>query len=135
MSRKIGVSKTEMLHMRAEGLSNKDIANLLEIHPSTVYNYIGPQGGRMDDLVAFAELKTATTETPKEELKAVPKAAESLKRVYETLKSADGAFRADVDYENKCVAMFDGTMTFEQVAELAIFVVGLASRIENEVKN
>ena len=45
MARKIGVSKSEMLQMRAEGLSNKDIANLLEVHVATVYNHIGPQGG------------------------------------------------------------------------------------------
>lgn len=45
MARKLGVSVSEMLHMREQGLSNKDIANLLEISYPTVLRYIGPQGG------------------------------------------------------------------------------------------
>lgn len=45
MAKKVGVSTREMLQMREQGLSNRDIANLLEIHIATVYNHIGPQGG------------------------------------------------------------------------------------------
>ena len=45
MARKLGISKSEMLQMRAQGLSNRDIAKCLDIHYATVYNYIGPQGG------------------------------------------------------------------------------------------
>ena len=45
MAKKIGISKSEMLQMREQGLSNKDIANLLEISVATVFRYIGPQGG------------------------------------------------------------------------------------------
>lgn len=135
MARKIGVSKSEMLRMRAEGLSNRDIAKCLDIHFATVYNYIGPQGGRMENLAAFNDSKPDKVEIPKAEAKSVPKAAESLKRAYEIVTSADGTFRAEIDYEEKCVAVFDCTIPFEQLADLAIFVVGLASRIENEIKN
>ena len=45
MARKLGVSKNEMLQLREQGYSNKDIANLLEIHYATVHRYIGAQGG------------------------------------------------------------------------------------------
>jgi DNA-binding CsgD family transcriptional regulator len=45
MAHKIGISKSEMLRMREQGLSNRDIAKCLDIHFATVYNYIGPQGG------------------------------------------------------------------------------------------
>lgn len=135
MSRKIDVSKSEMLRMRAEGLSNKDIAKCLEIHPATVYNYIGPQGGRMDNLAAFAEPKPKAVETPKEEPKAVPKAVDNLKSVYEVIASVDGEFRAEVDWENGCVSIFDTTVSFEQLEGLAIFIVCLASKIEKSVKN
>lgn len=135
MARKIGVSKSEMLRMREEGLSNRDIARCLEIHPATVYNYIGPQGGRMEGLAAFDEPKPQKVETPTEEPKAVPKAMENLKSVYEVIASADGEFRAEVDWESQCVSVMDYTVSFEQLEALAIFVVCLAQKIEKSVKN
>lgn len=131
MASKIGVSKSEMLRMRAEGLSNKDIAKLLEIHPATVYNHIGPQGGRMENLAAFNEQKPEKLEVPKGEQKASPKAVDSLEMVYEVVKSADGTYRAELDYESKCVSVLDSTIEFDQLAELATFVIGLASRVNN----
>lgn len=72
MARKLGVSKSEMLQMREQGLSNRDIARILEIHRATVYNYIGKQGVRMDTLAAFDEPKPKEVETPKDETKAPP---------------------------------------------------------------
>ena len=131
MAKKIEVSRSEMLHMREQGLSNKDIANLLEIGPATVYRYIGAQRGRMENLAAFNEPKSEKVETPKEEQKPAPKAVDSLEMVYEIVKSADGSFRAEVDYESKCVSILDCTIAFEQLGELATFIIGLASRINN----
>lgn len=131
MAHKIGVSKSEMLQMREQGLSNRDIAKLLEIHVATVYNHIGPQGGRMDNLAAFDEPKPKEVETPKEEQKPSHRAVDSLEMVYEVVKSGDGTFRAELDYESKCVAILDSTIEFEQLAELATFIIGLASRVDN----
>ena len=131
MAHKIGVSKSEMLRMREQGLSNRDIAKCLDIHFATVYNYIGPQGKRMDNLAAFDEPKPKEVETPKEEQKPSPRAVDSLEMVYEVVKSADGTFRAELDYESKCVAVLDSTIEFAQLAELATFIIGLASRVDN----
>ena len=131
MAKKIGVSKSEMLRMREQGLSNRDIAKCLEIHVATVYNHIGPQGGRMDNLAAFDEPKSKEVETPKEEKKPSPRAVDSLEMVYEVVKSGDGTFRAELDYESKCVAILDSTIEFEQLAELATFIIGLAGRVDN----
>ena len=131
MAKKIGVSKSEMLRMRAEGLSNKDIANLLEIHVATVYNHIGAQGKRMDNLAAFEEQKPEKMELPKAEEKPQPRAVDSLEMVYEIIKSADGTFRAEVDYETKCVSILDSTIEFAQLAELSTFIIGLAGRVNN----
>lgn len=131
MARKIGVSKSEMLRMREEGLSNRDIAKCLGIHPATVYNWIGPQGSRMENLAAFNEPKTEKVETPKEERKPSPRAVDSLEMVYEVVKSGDGTFRAELDYESKCVAILDSTIDFAQLAELATFIIGLAGRVDN----
>ena len=131
MAHKIGVSKSEMLRMREQGLSNRDIARLLEIHHATVYNYIGPQGGRMENLAAFDEHKPEKVETPKGEQKPAPRAVDSLEMVYEVVKSMDGSFRAELDYESKCVAILDSTIGFEQLAELATFIIGLAGRVNN----
>lgn len=131
MAHKLGVSKSEMLRMREQGLSNRDIANLLEIHIATVYNHIGPQGVRMDNLAAFDEPKPKEVETPKKEQKPSPRAVDSLEMVYEVVKSAVGTFRAELDYESKCVAILDSTIEFAQLAELATFIIGLAGRVNN----
>lgn len=133
MARKINdISKGEMLRMRAEGLSNRDIAKLLDVHYATVYNYIGPQGGRMDNLAAFDEPKRKEVETPKEEPKAAPKAVDSLEMVYEVVKSANGTFRAELDYENKCLSIGENVYDLDHLAELATFIIGLASRMEQK---
>lgn len=131
MAKRIGVSKSEMLQLREQGFSNKDIANLLEIHHSTVCRYIGPQGGRMESLAAFQKPKEKKPELPEEERKPTPRAIDSLEMVYEIVKSADGTYRAELDYENKCVSIFDYTLAFDQLAELSTFIIGLAGRVNN----
>lgn len=131
MARKIGVTKSEMLQMREQGLSNKDIAKCLDIHVATVYAYIGKQGGRMESLAAFEEQKPEKLELPKAEEKPSPRAVDSLEMVYEILKSADGTYRAEVDYETKEVFILDYSIQFDKLAELATFIIGVASRVNN----
>ena len=131
MARKIGVSKSELLQMREQGLSNKDIAALLEISVATVFRHIGAQGGRMESLAAFDGSKEKKVEVPEEEQKPAPKAIDRLEMVYEIVKSADGSFRAELDYESKCVSVLDSTISFEQLAELSTFIIGLTGRVNN----
>lgn len=85
----------------------------------------------MENLAAFDEPKKKEVETPKEEPKLRPKAIDSLEMVYEVVKSGDGTFRAELDYESKCVSILDYTIEFNQLAELATFIIGLAGRVEN----
>lgn len=133
MARKIDdISKGEMLRMRAEGLSNRDIAKCLDIHYATVYNYIGPQGGRMDNLAAFDEPKPKKVETPKEDPKPSPKAVDSLGVVAETVRSANGVYQAQIEYELEVVEVLGSTISFGGLAELATFIIGLASRVEQK---
>ena len=135
MSKKCGVTKSEMLQMREQGLSNRDIAKCLEISYATVCRYIGPQGGgRVEGLAAFKEGKLEEVESPKEEQKASPKAVDSLEMVYEVVKSADGSYSAEVDYESKCVSILDSTVEFDRLAELATFIIGLAGRVGSHEK-
>lgn len=126
------ISKGEMLRMREQGMSNRDIAKCLDIHYATVYNYIGKQGKRMENLAAFNEPKPEKVELPTEETKAPPKAVDSLEMVYEIVKSADGNYKAEIDYENKCISFQGDTIAFEQLAELATFIIGLTSRIQSK---
>ena len=135
MAKKIGVSASEMLRMREQGLSNKDIANLLEISYQTVLRYIGPQVGHMDNLRAFSKPNEKPVEIPTEEKKASPRAVDRLEMVYEIVKSADGTFRAELDYETKSISILDSTFTFDQLAELSTFIIGLTGRVENRQKN
>lgn len=133
MARKINdISKSEMLRMRAEGLSNRDIAKCLDIHYATVYNYIGPQGGRMDNLAAFDEPKPKEVETPKEEPKTAPRAVDSLVAIAETVRSANGVYQAQIEYELEVVEVLGSTISFDGLAELATFIIGLASRMEQK---
>lgn len=132
MGRKVGVSRNEMLELRKQGLSNKDIANVLEISAATVFRYIGAQGWRMESMAAFNEPKPEKVEIPPEEAKPPHRAVDSLEMVYEVVKSADGTYKADVDYESKCVSILDSIVAFDQLAELATFIIGLASRVEQK---
>lgn len=121
-----------MLKMREEGLSNADIANCLEISAQTVYRYIGAQGKRMDTLAAFAKPKAEpdeqrATEAPKPS----PRAVDTLELAFESVKSAEGSFRADLDYEDKCLSLFGSTISFDKLPELVTFVVGLTGRVNN----
>jgi hypothetical protein len=52
--------------------------------------------------------------------------------VYEVVKSADGTYRAEVDYESKCISILDSIIEFDQLAELATFIIGLASRVQSK---
>lgn len=130
MAKKIGVSRNEMLELRKQGLSNADIANLLEISKATVFRWIGPQGCHMDSLAAFSEPKTEKVETPKEETKTHPKAVDTLKTVYEVIHSANGTFKAELDYEQELVSVGDNVYQMDTMAELATFIIGLAGRVE-----
>ena len=47
---KIDVSVSEMLKLREDGYSNKDIAQMLEISLPTVYKYIGKQCKHMESV-------------------------------------------------------------------------------------
>lgn len=131
MARKIGITRGEMLELRKQGLSNADIANVLEISKATVFRYIGGQGCHMESMAAFSEAKPKEVETPKQEAKPSPKAVDSLEMVYEIVKSSDGSFRAEVDYESKCVSVLDYTIAFDQLGELATFIIGLVGRVED----
>lgn len=66
MYQKISVTPAEMLEMRAEGMSNRDIANVLDISYSTVLKYIGAQDCRMDSFEAFKPKKKKKKEEEKE---------------------------------------------------------------------
>lgn len=73
MYHKIHVTASEMLEMRKQGMSNHDIARSLDISVQTVRNYIGKQGGRMENLAAFADPPRKKTEKELPEMPVVPK--------------------------------------------------------------
>lgn len=58
MKPKLELSVSEMMQLRKDGYSNKDIANILDISLPTVYRYIGKQNRHMESM--------ATSTTPPE---------------------------------------------------------------------
>lgn len=73
--RRIMVSKTELLTMREQGMTNNEIANSLGIDRSTVYNYIG----KMPD-----ELKKKSISN-KRNLKSIEKAKEIERKRFDSV--------------------------------------------------
>ena len=64
MKRKVtgDISVNEMLELRKQGMSNKDIARVLEISTATVYRYIGGQGCRVESIAALDPVKAKEPE-------------------------------------------------------------------------
>lgn len=129
---KLDVSVSELLRMREEGMSNRCIANVLGIHYGTVYKYIGPQGKKMENMAAFKEEPTkpeAPAETPE-----IKRAVDEIVVRTEKLSSKNGNAMADVDYMYRTVSLDIGTLSFDELAEFATFVIGMVERITREVK-
>jgi predicted transcriptional regulator len=61
----IELSVSEMMRLREDGYSNKDIAKMLDISIPTVYRYIGSQGQRVPSVIAHWHEKEV--EQPQEE--------------------------------------------------------------------
>ena len=129
--RRVGVTKSEMLELRKQGLSNKDIANVLEISEPTVYRYIGGQGKRMESMAAFKEKKTEEIPVEPKEIK---RAVDEVVVRTERLSSKNGNTIADVDYMYHTVEMDVGTLSFDELEDFAVFVVGMVERIKKAVK-
>lgn len=131
--RKLEVTASEMMALRNEGYSNNDIANLLEIHPVTVRRYIGKQGKHMESMAAFKE-------KPKEkepEVVATPEIKRAVDEIVvctEILSSKNGNVLADVDHVAHIVSIKVDTLTFDELADFATFVVGMVERIKGVKK-
>lgn len=133
MRRKINVSRSEMLQLREQGLSNRDIAGLLDVSVATVIRYIGTQGRRMDSLAAFTPPKMKQEEQIPEDLpESSPRAVDKLELAYEIVKSADGTFSSELDYESKSCSLLNASIAFDKLPELLTFMVGLAGRVANQ---
>lgn len=72
MYRKIDVTVSEMLQLRAQGMSNHDIAKSLDISIATVKRYIGAQGRRMERYAAFADPKPEPKKNETAEAPVIP---------------------------------------------------------------
>ena len=124
MRRKIDVSASEMMELRREGLSNKDIAEVLDISVQTVRRYIGAQGCRMERLAAFADkgkkkpVEEESCETKKQMTKPKYVPTRETYKVGEmeiVIDTAERAISANDNY--RCI-----TLTYEQAAELVEFL-------------
>ena len=124
----------EMRRLREEGLSNKDIANVLDICYPTVLRWIGPQEKRMDNLAAFNAKKKEPMPVVVEEKKVEHKAIDSLRVAVETVFSAENDFYAEIDYDAAEVLLCGQYIPFYKIPELTTFIVGMAARISKEEK-
>lgn len=125
--KKCEVSASEMMEMRREGLSNKDIAELLEISVMTVRNYIGNQGGRMERLAVFADKGKKKQPEAEEEIRETKKQMTKPKYVpcYEVYSLGSG-LTVMVTMETKRIRVTcDGqqvVLTYDQTAALVEFL-------------
>lgn len=92
------ISINEMLEMRAQGMSNKDIARALEISYVSVLRHIGKQPERMESIAALEPVKVKEAEpTPPP----APTAPPFFKVTNEQLYAGD--FFVHLDYKAKQV--------------------------------
>jgi predicted transcriptional regulator len=129
--RKIDVTASEMMALRNEGYSNKDIANLLEINPLTVRRYIGCQPQRrMENMAAFKEKPKEKKEPETVETPEIKRAVDEIVCQNETIASKSGSIMADVDYTKATVRLYIDDLRFDELPEFATFVVGMVERIK-----
>ena len=132
MSRKIGVTVGEMMQLREQGLSNKDIAHVLEISVASVQRYIGPQGKRMESLAAFknSKPKKEARESMEVETPEIKRAVDEIVVREEIISSKSGNVKAIINYTDCTVILGDETiLRFDELPEFATFIVGMVERI------
>lgn len=123
MYRKIDITPAEMLIMREDGMSNRDIANVLDISVATVRKYIGNQGGRMDSFEAFKEKRREVEEHTSLKVE-VPKY--SPKPIEETYAIGSLAVTLNNDEKQMILQTSEGGMVripYDLTPELTQFVV------------
>lgn len=126
--KKLEVTASEMLELRQEGLSNADIAALLDISVPTVFKYIGKQGCRMERLAVFAD-KGKKKQEKQEEIRETKKQMTKPKYVPAEETYAVGSVQVAVSNIVRYLTIKkDGdsvTLSFEQSAELLEFLAWL----------
>ena len=128
MKKKLEVTPAEMLELRAQGMSNHDIAKSLDISMSAVYKYIGSQGGRMEHMQAFADDK------PKKP-KAEPTTAYQPDVISATYRISDEII-AEIEHNPTRITLERGdgaiTITADEAAILTQFLVWAANSARKE---
>lgn len=127
MYRKISMTPAEMLEMRAQGMSNRDIAGVLDKSYHTVLKYIGKQPEGMESYAAFKarprkkqeEEKVVEAEAQPSVPKYSPKPIEETYRIpgmKNELLAEDGAMIVYADGDSVCIP-------YDSVPDLVQFLV------------
>lgn len=126
MGKKCEVSASEMMEMRREGLSNADIAELLDISVPTVHKYIGKQGRRMERLAVFADKGKKKQPEAEEEICETKKQVTKPKYVPTQEVYCIGDMSVCIEHETNMIEVQNREgairMPFEQAAELLEFL-------------
>ena len=131
--KKLDLHPSELLELRKQGYSNKDIANMLGICDQTVRNYIGRQDGKMDSLKAFEDKPKAEAkaETPVE---AIPPYQPKVTREEYILGDDElsATIIATIRYDNERIKLetVGGclSLTYDQARELVQFLAWASDR-------
>ena len=131
--KRLDLHPSELLELRKQGYSNKDIANMLGICVQTVRNYIGRQDGHMNSLAAFEDKpKEKATIAPAEP--AIPPFKPSV--VIERYAVGDGekALEIEIDHVGEAIRIetVDDTIdiTYDQARELVRFLAWASDKIK-----
>lgn len=121
MRRKIDVTASEMLALREQGFSNRDIAASLDISYSCVLRTIGKQDGRMEGYAAF-KTPAPRKKMETEEMPVLPKY--NPKPVHEEYHVGNHTVSLDSITRSVTVDGDDGEITipFESVPDLVQFL-------------
>lgn len=138
--RRIDITPSEMMELRNQGYSNKDIANMLDISHETVRKYIGNQGCRMGGLAAFKDKpKKKEVQAPAEAVTPpyVPKVMVEEYLIGDAVVEKAIFAKINHDSEKLTLEAVSGTitLTYEQLRELVQFLVWASDKCKphNEV--
>lgn len=124
--KRLDITPSEMMELRKQGYSNRDIANMLDICIQTVRKYIGRQDGRMDNLEAFKDKPKPEKAVVASAEPAIPTYVPNLISEKYTLCGSCEALDVEIDHigETLCIKTVNSgiCITFDEARELVRFL-------------
>lgn len=138
--RRLDITPSEMMELRKQGYSNRDIAAMLEISHETVRKYIGNQGKRMGRQAAFCDKPVRKVEEPTSQPQTEAYKPRALTEEYIICGDCDSDTErtviAKINHSTQKISLdsFHGNIAldYEQARELVRFLAWASSKCKSK---